>query len=208
MTQRQVQHQIQLKTQGLVCGRGDAVLAADLSLKVAAGSALLLRGPNGAGKSTLLLTLAGLLHPISGNVVFEGADPEAGPFIHHCGHKNAVRPRLSVIQTLKFWADINGRGDVTPATALDRVGLGRTARLDAEYLSAGQQRRLVLARLLVSPRPVWLLDEPSAALDAAGRDLLAALLADHLGSGGLAVVATHDDIALPGAATLTLGAKA
>ncbi|MEQ9635123.1 MAG: heme ABC exporter ATP-binding protein CcmA [Devosia marina] len=208
MTQRQVQHQIQLKTQGLACGRGDAVLAADLSLKVAAGSALLLRGPNGAGKSTLLLTLAGLLHPISGNVVFEGADPEAGPFIHHCGHKNAVRPRLSVIQTLKFWADINGRSDVTPATALDRVGLGRTARLDAEYLSAGQQRRLVLARLLVSPRPVWLLDEPSAALDAAGRDLLAALLADHLGSGGLAVVATHDDIALPGAATLTLGAKA
>jgi heme exporter protein A len=184
------------------------VLAADLSLKVAAGSALLLRGPNGAGKSTLLLTLAGLLHPISGNVVFEGADPEAGPFIHHCGHKNAVRPRLSVIQTLKFWADINGRSDVTPATALDRVGLGRTARLDAGYLSAGQQRRLVLARLLVSPRPVWLLDEPSAALDAAGRDLLAALLADHLGSGGLAVVATHDDIALPGAATLTLGARA
>jgi len=208
MTQRQVQHRINLKTQDLACGRGDTVLAADLSLNVAAGSALLLRGPNGAGKSTLLLTLAGLLNPISGNVVFEGADPEEGPFLHHCGHRNAVRPRLSVAETLKFWADINGPGDVPPTTALDRVGLGRTAHLDAGYLSAGQQRRLVLARLLVSPRPVWLLDEPSAALDAAGRDLLAALLADHLASGGLAVIATHDDITLPGAATLTLGARA
>ncbi|GAB5429188.1 MAG: hypothetical protein Devi2KO_26470 [Devosia indica] len=119
-----------------------------------------------------------------------------------------MRPRLSVVETLKFWADINGPGDVPPTTALDRVGLGRTAHLDAGYLSAGQQRRLVLARLLVSPRPVWLLDEPSAALDAAGRDLVAALLADHLRNGGLAVIATHDDIALPGAATLTLGARA
>lgn len=208
MTQRQVQHRINLKTQGLACGRGDAVLAADLSLEVTAGSALLLRGPNGAGKSTLLLTLAGLLHPISGNVAFEGADPEAGPFIHHCGHKTAVRPRLGVVETLRFWADINGSGGLAPETALDRVGLGSTAPLDAGYLSAGQQRRLVLARLLVSPRPVWLLDEPSTALDAAGRDLLAGLLADHLGNGGLAVIATHDDIALPDAATLTLGAKA
>ncbi|MBB4052447.1 heme exporter protein A [Devosia subaequoris] len=208
MTQGQVQHRINLKTQALACGRGDAVLVADLSLEVAAGSALLLRGPNGAGKSTLLLTLAGLLRPISGTLVFEGADPEAGPFIHHCGHKNAVRPRLTVLETLRFWADLNGSGPLPPAAALERVGLARTARVDAGYLSAGQQRRLVLARLLVSPRPVWLLDEPSAALDAAGRELMAALLVDHLESGGLAVIATHDDIALPGAATLTLGAEA
>ncbi len=208
MTQGQVQHRINLKTQGLACGRGDAVLAADLSLEVAAGSALLLRGANGAGKSTLLLTLAGLLRPLSGTLVFEGADPEAGPFIHHCGHRNAVRPRLTVLETLRFWAGLNGSGPLAPAAALERVGLGRTAHLDAGYLSAGQQRRLVLARLLLSPRPVWLLDEPSAALDAAGRELMAALLLDHLESGGLAVIATHDDIALPSAATLTLGAEA
>ena len=208
MTQGQVQHRINLKTQALACGRGETVLAADLSLEVVAGSALLLRGPNGAGKSTLLLTLAGLLRPISGTLVFEGTDPEAGPFIHHCGHKNAVRPRLTVLETLRFWADLNGSGPLPPEAALERVGLARTARLDAGYLSAGQQRRLVLARLLVSPRPVWLLDEPSAALDAAGREFMAALLVDHLESGGVAVIATHDDIALPGAATLTLGAEA
>jgi len=208
MTQGQVQQRINLRTQGLACGRGDTPLATDLSLSVPAGSALLLRGPNGVGKSTLLLTLAGLLHPLSGSIVFEGADPEAGPFIHHCGHRNAVRSRLTVLQTLKFWADINGPGDLSLATALDRVGLGRTADLDAAYLSAGQERRLVLARLLVSPRPVWLLDEPGAALDAAGRDLLATLLADHIERGGLAVIATHDDIALPQTATLTLGDRA
>ena len=208
MTQGQVQHRINLRTQGLACGRGEAVLAADLSLHVTAGSALLLRGPNGAGKSTLLLTLAGLLPPLSGCIAFEGADPEAGPFIHHCGHRNAVRPRLGVLETLRFWADINGPGGLTPTTALERVGLRRTAHLDAGYLSAGQQRRLVLARLLVSQRKVWLLDEPSAALDDEGRDLLASLLADHLACGGLAVVATHDEIVLPGTTTLTLGDKA
>jgi heme exporter protein A len=208
MTQRQVQHQLSLEVQGLACGHGETVLACDLSFSVPAGSGLLLRGPNGAGKSTLLLTLAGLLHPIAGAIAFVGHDPEEGPALHHCGHRNAVRSRLSVSETLTFWAAINGPTGIDAASALDRVGLGHIANLDAGYLSAGQQRRLALARLLVSSRPVWLLDEPTAALDAEGQALLALLLTAHLASGGLAVIATHDNVGVDGLATLTLGVAA
>lgn len=208
MTQRQVQQQLSLEVEGLACGHGDTVLARNLSFSVPAGSGLLLRGPNGSGKSTLLLTLAGLLPPLAGTIALAGHDPDTGPALHHCGHRNAVRPRLSVIETLAFWAAINGASGLALGEALDRVGLGRIAGLDAGYLSAGQQRRLVLARLLVSHRPVWLLDEPSAALDIEGQALLAALLAAHLQSGGLAVIATHDAIPVDGLAVLTLGGGA
>jgi len=207
MMQRQARHGIHLHTQGLACGRGESVLARDLSLNIAAGNALLLRGANGVGKSTLLLTLAGLLRPMAGTIAFAGADPEDGPFLHYCGHRNAVRSRIGVLETLHFWVAINGAGGLTPEAALDRTGLGPAAHLDAGYLSAGQQRRLVLARLLVSPRAVWLLDEPSAALDAEGRTLLTELLVEHLDTGGLAVIATHDEIALPRSAALELGTR-
>lgn len=208
MTQRQVQQQIRLEVRGLACGHGETVLASNLDFAVDAGGGLLLRGPNGAGKSTLLLTLAGLLPTLAGRIDFTGHDPDSGPVLHHCGHRNAIRARLTVCETLAFWAAINGTTGLDVATALDRVGLARIAALDAGYLSAGQQRRLALARLLVSHRPVWLLDEPTAALDAQGQVLLAALLADHLAQGGLAVIATHDAIALDGLETLTLGASA
>ncbi|MCP8882863.1 heme ABC exporter ATP-binding protein CcmA [Devosia sp. XJ19-1] len=204
MTQRQVYPQILVKAEGLAIGHGETVLARNLSLSVGGGSGLLLRGPNGAGKSTLLLTLAGLLPALAGRVALEGSDAEDGPALHHCGHKNAVRPRLSVIETLAFWAALNGTTGLVPQAALERVGLGRMARLDAGYLSAGQQRRLVLARLLVSRRPVWLLDEPSAALDAQGHALLAALVDEHLAAGGLAIIATHDQTGFENLSTLTL----
>jgi heme exporter protein A len=208
MTQRQVQQRLSLEAQGLACGHGDNVLVRDLGFSVPAGSGLLLRGPNGAGKSTLLLTLAGLLPPLAGTIAIAGHDPDHGPALHYCGHRNAVRPRLSVIETLTFWAAINGASGIAPHDALERVGLARIARLDAGYLSAGQQRRLALSRLLVSHRPVWLLDEPTAALDTEGQALLAALLEEHLAGGGLAVIATHDAIALDGLATLALDAAA
>ncbi|QQR39137.1 heme ABC exporter ATP-binding protein CcmA [Devosia rhizoryzae] len=206
MTQGQVYSPLSLHTQGLAVGRGETMLAHGLALDVAGGSGLLLRGPNGAGKSTLLLTLAGLLAPIEGTVTIEGHDPDDGPALHYCGHRNAVRARMTVRQTLGFWAALNGHTGLAADAALDRVGLGKTAKLDAGYLSAGQQRRLVLARLLVSRRPLWLLDEPSAALDADGRVLLADLLSAHLAEGGLAVIATHDDIAVSSLTTLQLGA--
>lgn len=207
MTQRQVYPPLRLRADDLDLGRGDAVLARRLSFDLGPGTGLLLRGPNGAGKSTLLLTLAGLIPALAGRVTLEGHDPELGPALHHCGHRNAVRARLTTAQTLAFWADLNGGAGQPLASALDRVGLSRMADLDAGYLSAGQGRRLALARLLVSPRPLWLLDEPSAALDAAGHALLADLIADHLAHGGLAVIATHDEIAVPGLRTLMLGAQ-
>lgn len=208
MTQRQVQTRFSLAARDLACGRGETLLAEGLDFLVPGGSALMLRGPNGVGKSTLLLTLAGLLPPLAGRVEIDGHDPEVGPALHHCGHKNAIRARLGVAETLAFWAGLNGATGLSVAEALERVGLARAARLDAGYLSAGQQRRLALARLLVSPRPIWLLDEPSAALDAEGQALLAALIGEHLAGGGLAIIASHDDIALPHLATLTLGGAA
>lgn len=208
MIRGQAQHRLSLEAQGLACGYGETMLAEGLSFTVPSGSGLLLRGPNGSGKSTLLLTLAGLLQPLAGSIALVGHDPDDGPALHHCGHRNAVRARLTVRQTLDFWADINGRSGVDPEAALERVGLGRIAKLDAGYLSAGQQRRLVLARLLVSQRPVWLLDEPSAALDADGQGLLETLVDAHLDTGGIAIIATHDAIAGGRLQTLTLGVAA
>lgn len=208
MTQWQVYPHLILHAQGLSCGRGDTVLAEGIALSLEGGHGLLLRGPNGSGKSTLLLTLADLLPPLEGTVTIEGYDTETlGPALHHCGHRNAVRPRLGVAETLDFWAGLNGRTGLDCAAALDRVGLGAIAGLDAGYLSAGQQRRLALARLLVSRRPLWLLDEPTAALDAQGHALLGELLEEHLAHGGLAVIATHDEIALKGLDVLSLGVR-
>lgn len=204
MTERQVHSPLCLKTFALGVGRGETVLARDIALSVPAGSGLLLRGPNGAGKSTLLLTLAGLLDPLEGSVVLEGHDEDFGPAFHHCGHRNAIRPRLTAVETLEFWCGINGNAAMPVAEALDRVGLARQAKLDAAYLSAGQQRRLALARLLVSARPVWLLDEPTSALDTEGQKLLAQLIGDHLAAGGIAVIASHDAIALEDLAVFTL----
>lgn len=208
MTHGQAHRGITLEVSELACGHGDTVLASGLGFSVPGGSALALRGPNGAGKSTLVLTLAGLLPPLSGTITLVGHDPDDGPAFHHCGHRNAIRPRLTVLQTLDFWAAINGRTGLSPAAALDRLDLARIASLDASYLSAGQQRRLALARLLVSQRPVWLLDEPLAALDTDGQALVADLLAEHMAAGGLAVIATHDDIPVARLRTLMLGAAA
>lgn len=207
MTTGQTRSQLFVEIEHLACGRGENVLLRGLSLKLCAGDGLLLRGPNGSGKSTLLLTLAGLLPPISGKIGFPGHDADTGPVLHYCGHRNGIRPRLSVAETLSFWAAINGAYGFSIAAALDKVGLAKAAKLDAGYLSAGQQRRLALARLLVSPRPLWLLDEPTAALDSEGHRLVADLIAGHLAQNGLAIIATHDDIAVPGLSALMLGGK-
>ncbi len=208
MTTGQTRSQLFVEIEHLACGRGESVLVRDLSLRLEAGNGMLLRGPNGSGKSTLLLTLAGLLPPISGTITFPGHDFETGPVLHYCGHRNGIRPRLTVTETLSFWAAINGAFELSIADALDKVGLAKAAKLDAGYLSAGQQRRLALARLLVSPRPLWLLDEPTAALDTQGHELVAGLITEHLARGGLAIIATHDDIAVPGLSTLMLGGTA
>lgn len=210
MTQRQVFPQMVLRAQGLACGRGDITLAAGLDFSVTNGQCLLLRGPNGTGKTTLLLTLAGIVSPMAGSVRLEGTDPDL-PHLHYCGHRNAIKPRLTVLENLAFWAAVNGPSEIEPVAALDHVGLGGLDHLDAGYLSAGQSRRLALARLLVSQRPLWLLDEPTAALDLEGHALVTRLIDEHLDHGGMAIAATHDPITLPDPArmeTLALGGAA
>ncbi|HVY52655.1 MAG TPA: heme ABC exporter ATP-binding protein CcmA [Devosia sp.] len=189
-----------LTVRDLALSRGGRRLFSGLGFVLAPGTLLLLRGPNGAGKSSLLLTLAGILRPDAGALDW-GGEP---PALHLLAHAAGAKARLTLEENLAFWRKVNGPTGLTPAEALRIVGLGGLDRLDAGYLSAGQTRRLALARLLVTDRKLWLLDEPTAALDAEGDAIAAALIAARLGSGGAVIAATHHD--LPGAtATLTLG---
>ncbi|MDB5562013.1 MAG: hypothetical protein JWN11_1431 [Hyphomicrobiales bacterium] len=201
-----------LKVSGLACRRGERVLFEGLDFEVAPAEITLLRGPNGAGKTTLLLCLAGLMRPTAGSINFSGRDPERRPDsdIGFLGHLSAIKTRLTLTENLRFWAAVN---EVSPALiepALEAVGLAPLAGLDAGHLSAGQTRRLALARLILSDRPIWLLDEPTAALDADGDLLVAGLIDSHLDRGGMAVAATHYDLALKNPArvkTLPIGRR-
>lgn len=191
---------------GLGVSRGERVLFADLGFEVRPGGVLLLRGPNGVGKSTLLMTLAGIVRPDAGAI--EGIGRED---VHLITYQSGLKGRLTVKENLKFWRDMNGASGIEPEVALEQVGIGGLAGLEAGYLSSGQLRRLALARLLVSARPVWLLDEPSAALDTAGERLLGLLIDAHRAAGGIAIVATHHDLMLAdtqGVETIVLGGAA
>jgi len=182
---------------GLACQRGERLLFDHLDLSVEPGEIAELRGPNGAGKTSLLLAIAGILRPAAGSIRLEGGDPERSETdIGLLGHRSAIKPRLTVEENLSFWAALNSRPMTGIAPALERVGLGPIAGLDAGYLSAGQTRRLALARLILMDRPLWLLDEPTAALDAEGETLVTQLIDEHLDRGGLAVAATHHDLNL------------
>lgn len=184
--------------------RGERALFSGLSFEVGAGGVLLLRGANGVGKSTLLMTLAGIVRPDAGSV--EGVERDN---VHLLNYQSGLKARLTVGENLRFWRELNGQGSVSIEAALERVGIASLIALEAGYLSSGQLRRLALARLLVSTRPIWLLDEPSAALDAAGEKLLGALIDEHRSVGGIAIIATHHDLPLAdmgSVATLVLGA--
>jgi heme exporter protein A len=185
-----------LETDGLVGGRGGHPLFGPLDLALPAGAALLVRGANGAGKSTMLRIFAGLIEPTAGFV-------RANAALRYLGHHDAVKPALTVAENLVFWRRFHGSG--SSAAALAAVGLDRLAATPARYLSAGQRRRLALARTLDPAAPIWLLDEPTNGLDAASVELLEAALARHRGTGGIAVVATHAVLALPDARSLELG---
>nr|WP_097107652.1 heme ABC exporter ATP-binding protein CcmA [Hoeflea halophila] len=190
--------------------RGDNVLFADISFSLGHGEALVITGPNGSGKSTLLRILAGLLSPDSGAFALIGEGGEPVPVSDHChylGHRNAMKRELKVSENLAFWQSFqrSDSGEGLPVEeAIDRVGLTGVGHLPFGYLSAGQQRRIALARLLVSHRPLWLLDEPTAALDARSDRLFAELVRTHLASGGLAIAATHQPLGLDGVRTLEL----
>jgi heme exporter protein A len=193
-----------IEVSGLTLSRGGRTLFADLDFRLGYWETLLFRGPNGVGKSSLLLVLAGILRPDRGQISWTGHEP---PPIHFVGHSSGVKTTLTVAENLGFWRQMNGPTGIAVEAALERVGLGGLGSVEAGHLSAGQTRRLSLARLLVSTRKIWLLDEPTASLDAAGAALVGDLLWEHTASGGGAIVATHDTIPrTEGASVRTLGA--
>jgi heme exporter protein A len=188
------------------CVRGGREVFSRLSFAAASGEALAVVGPNGAGKTSLLRLIAGLLVPSRGSIVLEGGEDDMtlAEQAHYLGHRDALKPALSVSENLRFWRDFLG-GDISnPAESLAVVELDHAAHLPAAYLSAGQRRRLSIARLLAVKRPVWLLDEPTNALDTAGQKLFATLMGDHLARGGLIVAATHAPLGIA-ARTLRVG---
>jgi heme exporter protein A len=194
--------------------RGGRRLFCGLSFAAAAGEALVVTGANGAGKSSLLRAIAGLLPIAAGAIVLEGGDGEqsVGEQAHYLGHADALKGALTAGENLAFWAAML-RGAGEPQTgkpgvvaALDRLGLAHVVDFPVNVLSAGQKRRVALARLLVAYRPLWLLDEPTAALDAAARGRLREIMRAHLAAGGLVVAATHAPLGLDGARELALDA--
>jgi heme exporter protein A len=184
-----------LKAIGLTSRRGERLLFEGLDFELGAGEMLLLRGPNGSGKTTLLLVLAGLLRPESGHSELVGGT-DSDTDLHFLGHTAALSGRLTVAENLHFWAALCGGDGALLVPTLEAIGLAPIADLEADLLSAGQRRRLALGRLLCTERPLWLLDEPTNALDSAGEQLVATLIDAHLHRGGLVVAATHHDIPL------------
>lgn len=184
---------MRLSGQALGCVRGGRHIFSDLDFEVAAGQALAVTGANGAGKSSLLRMIAGLLPVASGTITLEGteADLTLAEQAHYLGHRDPLKPALTVLENLDFWRDFLGGEATDGAASLDAVGLAHATHLPAGFLSAGQRRRLSLARLLTIRRPVWLLDEPTSALDASGQKMAAAVMADHLARGGILLAATH-----------------
>ncbi|HUO90781.1 MAG TPA: heme ABC exporter ATP-binding protein CcmA [Rhizomicrobium sp.] len=191
---------LSLDVRALTGIRGQRVLFRDLGFRVGAGEVLSLEGPNGAGKTSLLRMIAGFLAPAAGRIalVADGKDvddaEERGKRIAWLGHQDAARPQLTVSETLRFFARLYG-GAADHGAALAAVGLAPLANLPCQYLSAGQKKRLALARLTLLNRPVWLLDEPLSSLDAEGRTHANALISGHAAQGGIAVAATHEPIA-------------
>jgi heme exporter protein A len=183
---------MRLSGRGLRCVRGGREVFSGLDFEVLSGQALAVTGPNGAGKTSLLRLIAGLLALAGGAIELDGGgDLTLSEQAHYLGHRDALKPSLSVIENLTFWRDFLGGAAADAGASLAAVGLDHTAQLPAAVLSAGQRRRLSIARLLAVRRPVWLLDEPTSALDAAGQTMFAALMGEHLGGGGLIIAATH-----------------
>lgn len=199
---------------GLACVRGERLVFENLSFSARAGEALLLTGPNGSGKSSLLRLMAGLLRPEAGRLAWGGGavsdDPDAHRArIHYVGHLDAMKPALTLGENIAFHAALRGhRVDAAAvARALERFDLEPLAATPVRFLSQGQRRRATLARLLAVPAPLWLLDEPTLALDDASLKRLGAVLSEHLAGGGHLVAATHAPIAIKATQRLELAGR-
>lgn len=207
---------MKLTVKNLSVWRGSRVVIEDQSFDVQAGEVLLVKGKNGSGKTTLLRALAGLIRPENGEVALLGTNDDA-PLADHChyvGHLNAVKATQTVWETVEFHARFLNpdadRGDTRSSVdhALERFSLSQLASVPSGYLSAGQKRRLGLARLLSAPRPIWFLDEPTTSLDQQSAEGLASVINEHVDDGGMVIAATHLDLSLAQARTLQLDADA
>ncbi len=186
-----------LKVSDLTIARGGIKVLEGVSFELESGGAIVLRGPNGIGKTTLLRTIAGLQPPLAGRV---DADPDS---LVYAGHSDGLKATLTVEENLMFWAQVFGKKEISQA--IDSFELGRLVNRPAGLLSAGQKRRLGLARLLVTGRPVWILDEPTVSLDTDAVAMFASAVRAHLARGGSALIATHIDLGLPEAKVLEVG---
>jgi len=202
---------MRLVAEGLSAKRGEDLIFQDISFEIPRGEALVVKGPNGSGKSTLLRVLAGLLPAETGTAkLVAAAQPveRLGEACHYLGHRNAMKRELTVDENLTFWkaffGDFAGGAGISVDEAVESVGLGDIAHLPFGYLSAGQQRRMAMAKLLVAWRPVWILDEPTAALDVDAEKMFAGLVTTHLARGGIAIAATHQPIGLEGVRELRM----
>ena len=197
------QDKASLRVEELTLARGERTLFAGLSFTAGPGDLVELRGPNGAGKTSLLRAIAGFLRPRSGRIETDAEDPALA--MHYVGHQNGLKGAASVRAHVRYWSGLFGAA-CDEASALEQLGLSRQTDLPARVLSQGQSRRLALTRLFIARRPIWLLDEPAAGLDAEGRRLLAALIEGHRAQGGLAVAAVHGQLGPEPSRSITLGA--
>lgn len=189
-----------LSIEGLALSRGDRMLFDGFDLSAQAGEAVCLTGANGAGKTSLLRAIAGFIRPTAGTIRFEGvedADEARGDHLHLLGHQDGLKPGRLAWDELLFQAQWTGGGLTGAERARDLLQLGPLCDLEVRKLSAGQRRRLALARLIASPRSLWLLDEPMGPLDAARREVFGGLMRDHLAGGGILIAAVHDPLNLP-----------
>jgi heme exporter protein A len=201
-----------LSAENLAARRGEDLIFVNISFHLTTGDALVLTGRNGSGKSTLLRVVAGLLAADSGHMTFVDGEGRLerlpGEASHYLGHRNAMKSELTVAENLAFWKEFLGDNDggvgLSIEAAADAVGLSTITHLPFGYLSAGQQRRLAFAKLLVAYRPIWIVDEPTAALDAAAAQLVANLISAHQKCGGIVLAATHQSLGLQNARESTM----
>jgi len=192
---------VSVETKNLTCIRGGRVLFRNLAFRIDGGAVLCVEGANGTGKTSLLRMIAGFLAPAEGIIALQTNSAvvvdseERGKHIGWLGHHDAVKPQMTVRETLQFYGALYG-GDGSVDAALDAAGLARLADLPGQYLSAGQKKRVSLARLLICKRPLWLMDEPLASLDTAGKKIAAGFVEAHCAGGGIAVVATHEPLGI------------